>query len=100
MRAKNWKQYRVAITTGGYVNLIDTGVGGGGVNIDRRGLMIINDTANAILLFIGGETAPGSDTNSYSLAAGQSFDFLDQPPIVSVWAKAVGGNVSPLVLEG
>ena len=75
--------------TAAYINLLD--VAGGGVsNIDRRGLILFNTTG--VDLLVNPNNAP-ADATSYTVPAGQSFDFTDQPPIANLYVKAASGNL-------
>lgn len=95
IHSKNWGQRRQLVPAANYVNLLPS------VNVSRKAFIVINDTANSILLYMNGSftAGPGSDTDSFTLAAGQSFDFGEQAPINGVWAKALVGDVSPLIME-
>lgn len=80
--AKNWTS--VAVTMDGtYKSLIAE-------NYGRRGLIVINTSGVDVLLNPNGTAA---DATSYTIPAGESFDFADQPPIKYLFAKGASGNI-------
>lgn len=80
--AKNWVSTAVAMT-GSYVSLISE-------NYGRRGLIVINTSGVDVLL---NPNASAADATSYTIPAGESFDFMDQPPIKYLSAKAASGSI-------
>lgn len=82
--AKNWTSVAVTMT-GAYINVL-----GSVANYGRRGLIIINTSGVDLLI---NPNATAADATSYTVPAGESFDFADQPPIQHLWAKATSGNI-------